>query len=190
MTRDTKPILTERLLLMPMTPAFLAASLAGDTVTAERLAGLTIPADWFQEQALIQIRLKQLQKNPNLQPWLLRAITLRQGNVMVGHIGFHSQPDPDYLQKIAPGAVEFGYTVYPSYRRQRYAKEACESLMHWAQKEHQVARFVLTISPDNSPSIRLAHYLGFQRIGSHADETDGVEDIYELHRPDVVTATL
>jgi [ribosomal protein S5]-alanine N-acetyltransferase len=38
---------------------------------------------------------------------------------------------------------------------------------------------VLSISPDNTPSLRLAAALGFKKIGSHVDEDDGVEDIYE-----------
>lgn len=53
--------------------------------------------------------------------------------------------------------------------------------MQWAYEEHQVTRFVVSIRPDNIPSRRLAGQLGFTRIGSHVDEEDGLEDIYEVH---------
>ena len=52
--------------------------------------------------------------------------------------------------------------------------------MRWAQSEHRVTRFVVSIRPDNMPSRRLAAHFNFQRIGSQIDEIDGLEDIYEL----------
>jgi RimJ/RimL family protein N-acetyltransferase len=100
---------------------------------------------------------------------------------MVGHIGFHTQPGADYLRELAPGGVEYGYTVFSAFRRLGYAREACEALMRWAYQEHHVTRFVVSIRPDNMPSRRLAERFGFKRIGAHVDEEDGLEDIYELH---------
>lgn len=162
-----------------MTPPFLAASLAGDQITAERLLGLTIPAAWFvNEQGLMQLRLAQLHQNPTLQPWLLRAIGLRQTKQMVGFIGCHAAPDADYLRAYAPDGVEFGYTVFPEFRRQGYAREALLALMDWAQRTHQVPRFVVSISPQNVPSRRLAEGLGFRKVGEQMDEEDGLEEIF------------
>jgi ribosomal-protein-alanine N-acetyltransferase len=89
----TAIISSERLDLIPLTPAFLQASLNGEYATAESLLGLAIPPEWFQEQALVKIRLAQLQQNSALQPWLLRAIGLCRQRLMVGHIGFHTQPE-------------------------------------------------------------------------------------------------
>ena len=56
--------------------------------------------------------------------------------------------------------------------------------MRWAYQVHQVTRFVVSIRPDNIPSRRLAEQFGFKRIGSHVDEEDGLEDIYEVHYGD------
>ena len=173
-------ISSERLDLIPLTPAFLQASLQGTSTTAESLLGLSIPSEWFQEQTLMKLRLAQLQQNSALQPWLLRAIALHHQPLMVGHIGFHTQPGAEYLRELAPGGVEYGYTVFTSFRRQGYAREACEALMRWAYQEHNVTRFVVSIRPDNIPSRRLAERFGFNRIGSHIDDEDGLEDIYEL----------
>jgi RimJ/RimL family protein N-acetyltransferase len=180
MEKTSAIISSERLDLIPLSPAFLELSLSGNSRGAEQLLGLSIPADWFQEQALMQLCLEQLQTQPLLQPWLLRAIGLRGQQVMVGHLGFHTQPDPDYLREFAPGAVEFGYSVYTPFRRQGYAREACAALMQWAFEQHRVKQFVVTIQPDNIASVRLAETFGFRRIGSHIDEVDGLEDIYLL----------
>jgi len=173
-------ISSERLDLIPLTPAFLQASLQGDSTMAKALLGLAIPSEWFHEQTLMRLRLAQLQQNSSLQPWLLRAIALHHQPLMVGHIGFHTQPGADYLRDLAPDGVEYGYTVFSAFRRQGYAREACEMLMQWAYQEHHVTRFVVSIRPDNIPSHRLAERFGFIRIGSHIDEEDGLEDIYEV----------
>jgi RimJ/RimL family protein N-acetyltransferase len=171
---------SQRLHLVPMTPAFLESSLAGDRAEAERQIGLTIPDDWWEEADLMRLRLGDLRGDPALQPWLVRAIGLRATGQMVGHIGFHDRPGAAHLEALAPGAVEMGYAVFAPFRRQGYAREAILALMGWARSEHRVARFVVSISPSNLPSLELARRLGFTRIGAHVDEVDGPEDIFLL----------
>jgi RimJ/RimL family protein N-acetyltransferase len=180
MKRDSSVITSERLELVPLPVAFLQASLDRDYAAAERLLGLSIPADWFEGERRIRRRLEQLQHDPSLQPWLIRAIGLRQKRQMVGHIGFHTKPGPEYLRDIAPDGVEFGYTVYEPFRRQGYAREACEALMKWAHEAEGVREFVVSISPENIASRRLAEGFGFEQVGSHMDEEDGLEYIYRL----------
>ena len=176
----TVTIQSARLDMIPMTPEFLQASLDGDLAAAASIIGLTIPADWLEESDLMRIRLADLRADPGLQPWLLRAIGLRSERLMIGHIGFHTRPGAAYLADLAPDGVEFGYTIFPRFRRQGYAREAAQALMDWAAREQGVTRFVVSISPQNLPSLGLAQQLGFQRIGSHVDEEDGPEDIFEL----------
>ena len=55
---------------------------------------------------------------------------LRETHELIGHIGFHTGPNPDYLQDMAPGGIEFGYTVLEPFRRQGFAREAAEALMN------------------------------------------------------------
>jgi [ribosomal protein S5]-alanine N-acetyltransferase len=171
-------IRSERLDLIPMLPAFLEASLVGDRAVAADLLGVTVPSDWWDEREIMQIRLADLQQDPSLQPWLLRAVVLRQEELMIGHIGFHTHPNPNYLQPYAPGGVEFGYTIFSPFRRQGYATEASTALMAWAHESYSITRFVLSIRPDNLPSLRIAQHFGFQKVGSHIDEVDGLEEIF------------
>ena len=168
---------SERLDLVPLTPAFLRAMLEHDLAGAGRILGVPIPEGLLDSTDVMSLRLKQLELDPTLQPWLLRAMVLRERRVMVGHIGFHTAPGEEYLRPYAPGGVEFGFTVYPPFLRQGYAREASNALMGWAHQVHGVARFVVTIRPDNAASQALAAGLGFVRIGSHIDDMDGLEDI-------------
>lgn len=160
-----------------MTPAFLEASLRGEREQAERLIAAIVPEQWVDEWA--QRRLEQLREDPTLQPWLLRAMVSRSESTMVGHIGFHARPGEKYLDELAPGGVEFGYTVFEKWRRRGYASEASEGLMDWAHRLHGVTRFVVSMRPTNLASLALARRLNFQRIGSHLDDEDGPEDIFE-----------
>ena len=141
------------------------------------MLGVPVPEGLLDSTDVMSLRLKQLEVDPTLQPWLLRAMVLRECRVMVGHIGFHTAPGDEYLRPYAPGGVEFGFTVYPPFLRQGYAREASIALMHWAHQVHDVRRFVLSILPDNVASQALAAGLGFVRIGSHIDEVDGLEDV-------------
>ena len=176
-------IRTQRLDLIPMTPAFLRASLDGDRDRAAATIGLRLPETWPDAPSLLALRLGELESDPTLQPWLLRAMGLRQTGELVGYIGCHTAPGAPYLDQWSPGAVEFGFTVCPPHRRQGFAREAAVALMRWASDEHLVASFVLTISPNNAPSLALAASLGFTRVGSHMDEEDGPEDVFVLDAP-------
>jgi RimJ/RimL family protein N-acetyltransferase len=175
---------TPRLILRGMSVAFLEASLRGDVEQAQAALGLAAPSEWFTQKRFIALRRDGCCTDPAYLPWSVRAIGLRATGEMIGHIGFHSRPDPPYLRELAPGAVEFGYEVAAAHRRQGYATEAICGLMTWAATEHAVERFVVSISPANTASTALAAKLGFLRIGGHEDEFDGYEDIYLLHWSD------
>ena len=169
---------SDRLDLLPLPVALYEASLRGDATALALALGCVVPGEWYDYRGLMSMRLTQLCADPSLEPWLLRAIVLRSERTVVGRIGFHTSPNPGYLRDIAPGAVEFGYAVFPPWRRNGYAREACIALMRWAETEHQVRRFILSISPTNVASLGIAHQLGFIRIGEQLDDEDGIEDIY------------
>jgi ribosomal-protein-alanine N-acetyltransferase len=144
-------IVTPRLRLRLMSAQFLEASLRNDSASAEALIGLKIPSEWFQEKA-----------------------------IMIGRIGFHTRPDPEYLREFVTDGVELGYGIFSEYRRQGFAQEAIQGMLHWAATQHGVSRFVVSISPANDASMALARKLGFARIGGHQDEVDGFEEVYSL----------
>src|SRR5690606_4392165 len=112
--------------------------------------------EWPEIAEVLELRLRQLQGDPALQPWLLRAIGLRSAVQMIGHIGFHDAPGAEYLNAWCPGGVALGFSVFPAHRRKGYAREASAAMLGWAARAHPVTGFVLSIAPDNLPSQRLA----------------------------------
>ena len=164
-----------RLDLVSLSPAFLQAIVDGRLDEAARELGTAIPADWPGDwMRTVRWRLDDLADDPAIQPWLLRAMVLREPERrLIGHIGFHDAPDPE-------GKVEVGYTVWPAYRRQGHAQEAVESLFDWARREHGIRRFVASVGPWNAPSLGLVRKLGFVQTGVQMDEYDGEELVFEL----------
>jgi RimJ/RimL family protein N-acetyltransferase len=181
-------IVSARLTLRLMPAAFLEATLAGRRDEAKALLGLRIHPEWWTATALAQMRLNDLVRNPAYGPWSLRAVAITSTGNMIGHAGFHTPPGPRYLDRWAAGGVEFGYTIYSSYRRQGYATETAAAMIAWARTTHRVARFVLTIAPDNEASQRIARKLGFLAVGVHVDVEDGIEDVYALRCDDTANA--
>jgi RimJ/RimL family protein N-acetyltransferase len=171
-------IYSPRLELIAMSPAFLDASFKGDLETASRFIGLDIPSDWLEAKWLMEMRLVKMRENPALEPWLLRAVGLRDTKTMIGFIGFHTLPGAEYLNSYAPNSVEFGYTIFADYRGKGFASEAAGALMDWATREHDVKRFIVSISPTNEPSLRIAQKFDFRKVGSFTDPEDGIEDVF------------
>ena len=157
----------------------LEALLAQDHTRAAQIGGFQIPNDLILSERTLQMRLRQIHANPEVQPWLLRAIVIRQSQTMCGRIGFHSEPGPEDLRDVAADGVEIGYAVGESFRRQGFAKEAALALMRWAFENHRQRCFILSIDPNNEASLAMAHSMGFKEIGSHIDEEDGVELYFE-----------
>jgi [ribosomal protein S5]-alanine N-acetyltransferase len=183
MDPDWLSIETPRLVLRTLPAAALAALAAGDRTTASRLTQCDLDAFPDDQRSIAAVRLKDLGDDPDYLPWSLRVMVLKPDLRFVGHFNFHSKPNADYLQELAPGAVEMGYFVLPAFRRQGLAEEAALGMMDWAARTHGVARFVVSISPENAPSVAMARKLGFARIGSHIDEEDGYEDILARDAP-------
>ena len=166
---------SHRLELVSMGPALLETLLAGDRARAAQIGGFHIPDDLVLGERTLQMRLQQIQANPHVQPWLLRAIVIRESGTMCGRIGFHTAPGPEYLHDLAADGVELGYTIGEPFRRRGFAKEAALTLMRWAFEAHDQRSFILSIAPDNAASLAMARSLGFREVGSHIDEEDGLE---------------
>ncbi|MBN3003251.1 RimJ/RimL family protein N-acetyltransferase [Chromobacterium alkanivorans] len=168
-----------RLLLRHLDPRVLRSCLAGEPETAAEWLGAPLAAAWLDEQALMALRLDDIAQDPAYAPWSVRALLRREDMAMVGHANFHSLPGHPYLGGY--GDVELGYTIYPDYRRQGYAREAVLAMGAWAALAG-ATRLVLSIAPDNLPSQALAAGLGFVKAGQSADE-DGVEDVLTARWP-------
>lgn len=172
------PIITERLELVALSPPIIRAILRNDAERTATLLGVRTPALWRGSRTILEMRLRQMMTQPDLVPWLLRAMIHRENRELIGHLGFHTGPDPAYLRELGLNGIEYGYTVFEPHRRKGYAREAAAALMTWARDTHGISDFVLSIAPTNEPSLRLARAFGFRYHSVFTDPDDGVEHIY------------
>jgi RimJ/RimL family protein N-acetyltransferase len=167
-------IASARLELVLLTADCVDAVLAGERERAEKIGGFRLRPEWPDEndEHFLRHRLTEMREDPESEPWFTRAMVDPATREMIGHIGFHGPPNDGVW-------LELGYTVFPEHRRKGYAIEAAEALMTYARAEHGIKRFVLSISPENAPSLAMAAKMGFVRCGEQMDEIDGLEWVFE-----------
>ena len=167
---------TDRLVLVSMTKRFLSALSESDLDLAQSSVEFAVSRPCsLAGSRFIGRRLELIEKDPSQHAWMYRAVVRKSDHQMLGHISFHHKaPDPDLLE-YSELAAELGYTIEPEYRRHGYAKESAVAMMEWAGREHGVRDFILSISPDNAPSLALARSMGFQVVGEQMDDIDGLE---------------
>ena len=177
---DVAPIRTERLELLAFTPEVIEALVARDGDRAAELLGATVPGDWpdRHDERFLHLRLGQLRAHADLQEWSVRGVVLVSESALVGHIGFHGPPGVNALRR-ADG-VEVGYSIFPAFRRRGIATEAVGGLMQWAREAHDIRAFVASVSPQNDASLGVVGKLGFEHVGEHWDDEDGLEHEFLL----------
>ena len=166
-------IITPRLELVVLGRAFLASVVAGRSAPD---VGFSDPGGFLTgAEDVVRLRLAQIDAEPAIEPWLLRAIVVRDQRISVGFINFHAAPD-------VRGMVEIGYEVLPAFRRRGYASEAATALMAWAAR-HGARLVRASVRPDNLPSLAIIARHGFSLVGEQLDEIDGRELVYERPVP-------
>lgn len=170
----TAPIRTDRLELVSLGRRWLEL-LAGREPLPD--LGFSDPHRFLTESdRVVHMRIEQLAQDPTEEPWLLRAMVVRNTMEAVGYVNFHAPPDER-------GMVEIGYRVVPSKRRHGYATEAAEAMWQWAAE--QGARVLrASVAPDNVASLAMIGHAGFQLVGEQIDEVDGLELLFERPVPD------
>jgi ribosomal-protein-alanine N-acetyltransferase len=172
-------IITERLALRLLPLEALQATADGHAAEVGRILGCVMPGDWTEVRRLAAMRLEQLVEDSRYLPWSIRAVIMRETGEATGYVNFHARPAAHEAFPEASNMAEIGYTIFEHSRRRGIAREALAALLHFAF-ENGAEQAVLSISPDNLPSLRLAGRFGFVKIGTQIDEIDGPEDVFLL----------
>ena len=102
------------------------------------------------------------------------AVEEKKSGNLTGVVGFRIPQDDgigdvDYYvlslddENILDDTLELGYHIFPEYRRQGYAKEACLAAVEYAKEEFGTVQFLARIEKDNIVSKKVAERLGFVR---------------------------
>ena len=179
MPQNSQPrVLSERLELAPLAGPAVAALLARDRGTLERLTGARF-ADAapppYMADALPVVR-DRLGEAPAEAAWWNWLVIRRETREAVGSVAFAGPPDGD-------GAVLIGYAMYPAFEGHGYATEAVRAMIAWAFTQAGV-REVRALAPVwNTPALRVAENVGMRPVASEEDDDVGEVLLYALTTP-------
>jgi RimJ/RimL family protein N-acetyltransferase len=133
---------TERLVLVPVSPADADAVLAGDGSRVRAAAG------WPPEDTVELLRTAR--EYGGALGWFVML-----GDLVVGDCGTHGPPDDT-------GDLEIRYAITAPYRRRGFATEVIAALVEWGRRDPAVRRVVgRRIRTDNLGSRRALERCGF-----------------------------
>jgi len=163
-----------------MTPAFIEAVLDDRRDGAAALLDVRLPDEFPSEgeRGFLGLRLRQMREDARWETWCPSAVVL--DGTLIGHAGYHGPPGINSTQN--ESAVELGYKILAAWRGNGYATQAVMMLMDLADERAEIRHFVLSVAPDNAPSLAIVRKLGFVKTGEHIDEEDGLEHVFELQR--------
>lgn len=159
---------TARLQLIPCTPTYFEAALAGPHVLAAVL-GVRADAGWpgsVEAQMALAAGHQRLRLDPTLQPWWMYLLVHRAEQRLIGLAGFKGRPDEQ-------GSVEIGYSVLESHRGRGLATEAAQALLRFAFGHPKVRRVVALTLPTRTASCRVLEKAGLQYLGPVLDPALG-----------------
>jgi RimJ/RimL family protein N-acetyltransferase len=118
-------------------------------------------------------RVPQVKADPSTNKWFVRFIVLRESHEIIGSTSFHGIPDE-------AGMMEIGIGIEEQFWGQGYATEALLGMWRWVVTHPEVKTLRYTVSPTNTPSVKIIEKFSFHHQGQQMDEIDGPEDIYEM----------
>jgi ribosomal-protein-alanine N-acetyltransferase len=168
------PIETPRLQLMLFSPEALNALREENYDDAARIQGFEFSDEFLSSvnDIFLARQIEGMRRWPFAPGWYARAILRKEDEVVIGHCGFHGNPE-DY------GRAEVGYTILAPYRRRGYAVEAVRGLVDWAKVQGTRVVFA-AVSSDNISSLGVVAKLGFRQTGVQGLDDGHEEFVFEF----------
>ena len=171
-------ILTERLVLVPITVEMVEAVVAGDRARAESLAGARLPEAW-PGRALVErafsADLDAIRGDPERRLWGDRLMIARDEPRIVGSVIFHGRPE-------AGGVAEVGYGVERESQGRGFATEATRACIDWALAQEGCAAVQAVTYPWHRASLRVIEKVGMKQVGTREHDLFGELLVFERRR--------
>jgi len=156
-------IVTERLELVPATPASVRAALDGPDALGAAL-GASVPPTWppdFLDDAALAYTLERLGEGAEQDGWWLHFVVHADASAgeraVIGSAGYKGPPD-------AAGVVEIGYAIVRDRRRRGYATEAARALVARAFDAGSARVVAAETLPELAGSIGVLEKCGLRQV--------------------------
>ncbi|MCM1989034.1 GNAT family N-acetyltransferase [Oceanirhabdus seepicola] len=155
---NLKNIITERLILVPVTLEITQSLLDGSSQEIEKL-GMKVHEQWptADTKDILPIINKSLGKNKIPSGFEFWIIVKKDNMTVVGDIGFHGKPNEK-------GEVEIGYGLIEKERGKGIGFEALRAIMDWVSTQDSVRVIKADCLINNIPSIRILEKVGMKEI--------------------------
>jgi [ribosomal protein S5]-alanine N-acetyltransferase len=158
-----KNILTDRLIIVPITFEMTQALLAGSNEEIEKL-GIKTDINWPTQDTMdiLPIIYESLEKDripSGFETWM---IVKKDNMQVVGDIGFKGKPDEK-------GEVEVGYGLVENERGKGIGFESLTAIINWAVSQDNVKVIKADCLIDNKPSARILEKVGMKEINRDQD---------------------
>ena len=180
-------LVTERLLLVPVTLPMVEAVMAGDRAALERMVRASCPEAWPGAELIHRgfgASLDDVRADPARRLWGDRLMITRdedggRGPRVVGSVVFHGRPDDD-------GVAEVGYGVETGSQRSGFATEGTRASVRWALAQPGVRAVTATTFPFHRASLRVIEKLGMKLVETQCDPLWGERLLYGIDRAEFV----
>lgn len=151
-------IITERLIIMPMTYSMVLSILNGDKEAIKRL-GVKLNDHWPRQDTLdILWFLKDvINKGEEVSGFDIWMVIKKDGMTVIGDAGFKGDPDET-------GKIEIGFGLVDGEQNKGYGYEVASSLMAWASRHDNVRTIAADCLLDNIGSIKVLVKCGMKEI--------------------------
>jgi len=146
---------TEHLLLRPFSLELIDAALANDHKLYEDI-GVVPNHEWPERDLLEALEFFRSELLCHGVTGFGSWIVTNKRNEIIGSAGFIGRPDG--------GAVEIGFGIIPSMRKNGFCKESVLALVDWAMGRCQANRIVAHCEVDNAGSAGVLTSCGFQQV--------------------------
>jgi ribosomal-protein-alanine N-acetyltransferase len=171
-------IVTERLVLVPMTLEIVEAVMCRDRATAESLCGAALPEAWPNDELVaraFQVSLDAIRADPQTRLWGDSLVLPREGpRRIVGSVVFHGRPND--------GIAEVGYGIEEGSRGIGLATEATRACVEWALAEPGIEAVQATTFPWHHASLGVIRKLGMVQVARREHDVLGELLVFERRR--------
>lgn len=153
-----KRVITERLILFPLTYDIVCSVLNGETKELEGL-GYKTDGKWPRSDTLdilpiIKDSLKGLKQSTGFELWI---IVKKEDMVIIGDLGFKGEPNEK-------GEIEIGYGLIEDERKKGYGYESVKELIKWGFSQENVKKIKAECLINNIGSIKILQKVGLTEI--------------------------
>jgi len=153
-----KKIITERLILTPISYEIVCSTLNKDNESLRKL-GYRRSDDWphpafFDVFPKLKEQLKELGESTGFDGWI---IVRKEDMLIIGDGGFKGEPDEK-------GKIDIGYGLMKSERRKGYGYEAVKALIQWGLEQDKVKKITADCLIDNIGSARILEKVGMSEV--------------------------